>query len=41
MKSDKLTDAIGMIDEDLIAEADMKMKKGYIQYIKWLIPVAA
>ncbi|MBR2953227.1 MAG: hypothetical protein IKC45_02450 [Clostridia bacterium] len=41
MKSDKLTDAIGMIDEDLIAEADIKMKKGYIQYIKWLIPVAA
>ncbi|MBQ4645177.1 MAG: hypothetical protein IJB72_05425 [Clostridia bacterium] len=41
MKSDKLTDAIGMIDEDLIAEADIKMKKGYVQYIKWLIPVAA
>lgn len=41
MKSDKLTDAIGMIDEDLIAEADMKVKKGYVQYVKWLIPVAA
>lgn len=41
MKSDKLTDAIGMIDEDLIAEADIKTKKGYVQYIKWLIPVAA
>ena len=41
MKSDKLTDAIGMIDEDLIAEANGKIKKGYSQYIKWLIPVAA
>ena len=41
MKSDKLTDAIGMIDEDLIAEADGKIKKSYSQYIKWLIPVAA
>lgn len=41
MKSDKLTVAIGMIDEDLIAEADIKMKKGYVQYIKWLIPIAA
>lgn len=41
MKSDKLIDAVGMIDEDLIAEADIKVKKGYVQYIKWLIPVAA
>ena len=41
MKSNKLIDAIGMIDEDLIAEADGKVKKGYVQYIKWLIPIAA
>ena len=34
MKSDKLTDAIGMIDEDLIAEADIKMKKGLVSVLK-------
>ncbi len=41
MKSDKLIDAIGMIDADLLAEADEKFKKGYVQYIKWLVPAAA
>ena len=41
MKSDKLSDAIGMIDADLIVQADEKVKKGKVQYLKWLIPVAA
>ncbi len=41
MKSDKLLDAIGMIDADLIAQADEKVKKSNIRYLKWLAPVAA
>ena len=41
MKSDKLLDAIGMIDADLVAQADKTVEKGKIRYLKWLAPVAA
>ncbi len=41
MKSDKLLDAIGLIDADLVAQADEKVKKSNIRYFKWLVPVAA
>ena len=41
MKSDKLLDAIGMIDADLIAQADKTVNKSNIRYLKWLVPVAA
>lgn len=41
MKSDKLQDAIGMIDMDLVAQANEKPKKSKIRHIKWLAPIAA
>ena len=41
MKSDKLQDAIGMIDADLVARANEKPKKSKIRHIKWLAPIAA
>lgn len=41
MKTDKLQDAIGMIDEDLIADADNILRKQKKHRIKWVIPVAA
>lgn len=41
MKSDKLQDAIGMIDADLVAKANEKPKKSKIRHIKWLAPIAA
>lgn len=41
MKSDKLQDAIGMIDADLVAKANENAKKNKIRHIKWLAPIAA
>ncbi len=41
MKSDKLQDAIGMVDFDLIAKANEKPKKSKIRHLKWLAPIAA
>lgn len=41
MKSDKLIDAIGMIDSDLIAQADEKEQKNNLLFIKCLAAVAA
>lgn len=41
MKSDKLQDAIGMVDADLVAKANEKPKKSKIRHIKWLAPIAA
>lgn len=41
MKTDKLQDAIGMIDEDLIADADNILIKQKKHRIKWVMPVAA
>ena len=41
MKSDKLLDAIGMIDADLVAQADKTVNKSSLRYLKWLAPVAA
>ncbi len=41
MKSDKLQDAIGMIDADLVAQANEKAKKSKMRHIKWLAPIAA
>ena len=41
MKSDKLLDAIGMIDADLVAQADKTVNKSNLRYLKWLVPVAA
>lgn len=41
MKSDKLIDAIGMIDSDLIAQADMMKQKDNLYFIKCLAAVAA
>ena len=41
MKTDKLQDAIGMIDEDLIADADNILIKQKKRRNKWVIPVAA
>lgn len=41
MKSDKLIDAIGMIDGDLIAQADIKEPKDNLYFIKCLVTVAA
>lgn len=41
MKSDKLQDAIGMIDADLVAQANEKPKKSKIRHIKWFAPIAA
>lgn len=41
MKSDKLQDAIGMVDADLIAKANEKPKKSKIRHIRWLAPIAA
>lgn len=41
MKSDKLQDAIGMIDADLVAKANEKPKRSKIRHIKWLAPIAA
>ena len=41
MKSDKLQDAIGMVDVDLVARAYAKPKKSKIRHIKWLVPIAA
>ena len=41
MKSDKLQDAIGMVDADLVAKANEKPNKGKIRHIKWLAPIAA
>lgn len=41
MKSDKLIDAIGMIDSDLIVQADVKEQKNNLLFIKCLAAVAA
>lgn len=41
MKSDKLVDAIGMIDSDLIAQADIKEPKDNLYFIKCLAGIAA
>lgn len=41
MKSDKLQDAIGMVDADLVAQANEKPKKSKIRHIKWMVPIAA
>ena len=41
MKADKLLDAIGMIDADLVVQADKKAKNNYVKYMKWFLPVAA
>lgn len=41
MKSDKLIDAIGMIDDDLIAQADIKEPKNNLLFIKCLAAIAA
>ena len=43
MKSKKLQDAIGMIDEDLVARADMPKNKGRTRstVLKWTAPIAA
>ncbi|MBQ8765884.1 MAG: hypothetical protein IJZ16_03695 [Clostridia bacterium] len=41
MKSDKLIDAIGMIDDDLIVQADEKVQKNNLYFIKCLAAVAA
>ena len=43
MKSDKLQDAIGMVDPDLVQKAEIKnnTKKSKIITIKWVAPVAA
>lgn len=41
MKTDKLIDAIGMIDDDLIAQADEKTQKENFYFVKCLAAVAA
>ena len=42
MKSDKLQDAIGMIDTDLVSRANPnKHKKTKIFRIRWIVPIAA
>lgn len=42
MKSDKLQDAIGMVDENLVARASIsKPKKTKFFQLRWMVPVAA
>lgn len=41
MKSDKLQDALGMVDVDLIGKANEMPRKGKKRHIKWVVPIAA
>lgn len=42
MRSDKLQDAIGLVDSDLVDRAEKGQKKNFKKFhIKWIVPVAA
>ncbi len=41
MKSDKLQNAIGMVDGDLVLRAEKYKKKSKRIHIKWVVPIAA
>lgn len=41
MKSEKIQNAIGMVDSDLVERADKYVKKSKRHHIKWIAPLAA
>ncbi|MBQ4105566.1 MAG: hypothetical protein IJC86_04170 [Clostridia bacterium] len=41
MKSNKLQDAISMIDSDLVMNAESRRRKSHTYHLKWTMPVAA